>query len=680
MNFYKKMNMKKIFLILSLLLLITCSKDSTEDNSSVYVAPPTNTTNPTTTPSVTQYTLTVTAGTGGSVSTAGGTYNDGTSISITATPSEGYGFVGWNGSDSSISTISVTLTANTTIEALFGQLPQLTLPDTPSKMFTKGVGDTLSIGFSHAGGYKSTSLSAEYGSVSVISEPNEGDTEGNIVIEYTVNTVENVDWSRTIAGTDDIEISFTGADDLNLISEYQVRTQPEPIYKDYLKSNLETKTSRIKVDPYLIRFLNQRDNFFEGCYIGENFGDPNNYNLNGNAFDQIRDMGYLDINSDGYDDIVMHPHYWDGSNGTFASVKTGIEFYLYDNGQYTYTDIRTQNGDIPEAFLTTKFLIGDYDNDGNPDVYAGNHGTDSAPYIDENQFFLFNDFNNLGYFTIIDNPYNRNSHFAASADIDNDGDLDIFGGGLYPCDQNGGSCDFIINNGGRSFSQGNLLDDVVHEGTKSYFFRNISTSDIFDVDGDGNLDLLLHGKGADDNYESFPWLSDEEIENIPFQSSAAKILFGNDDGKFTLSNMKYLPVIEGYNKGLDFNVFDLDGDGKKEIIMLLTGDGSIGEWVSGGSLGGGDNDNQITTNYYQGYQIQIAQLDDDRNIIDVTENFMDGNGQTGIGLGCDNENFMFLQISDFDNDGLIDMYSEDSRMGPNFIRWEWNGSKFSKVD
>ena len=76
-------------------------------------------------------------------------------------------------------------------------------------MFTKGVGDTLSIGFSHAGGYKSTSLSAEYGSVSVISEPNEGDTEGDIVIEYTVNTVENVDRMTTIAGFDDIEISIS---------------------------------------------------------------------------------------------------------------------------------------------------------------------------------------------------------------------------------------------------------------------------------------------------------------------------------------------------------------------------------------------------------------------------------------------------------------------------------------
>ena len=89
--------MKRIPIYLSLLLLITCAKDSTEDNSSVYVAPPSNTTNPT--PAVTQYTLTVTAGEGGSVSTAGGTYNDGTNVFITATPDNGYSFLGWsNGS------------------------------------------------------------------------------------------------------------------------------------------------------------------------------------------------------------------------------------------------------------------------------------------------------------------------------------------------------------------------------------------------------------------------------------------------------------------------------------------------------------------------------------------------------------------------------------------------------
>ena len=89
--------MKKLPIYILLLVIITCSKDSSEDTSSVYVAPPTNTTN---TPSTTviQYTITVSAGEGGSVSTTGGTYNDGTSISVTATPGEGYGFIGWNGS------------------------------------------------------------------------------------------------------------------------------------------------------------------------------------------------------------------------------------------------------------------------------------------------------------------------------------------------------------------------------------------------------------------------------------------------------------------------------------------------------------------------------------------------------------------------------------------------------
>jgi hypothetical protein len=57
-----------------LLLLLTCAKEDSQD--------------PGTTPSniVPKYTLTVSAGEGGSVSTAGGTYNSGTSTSITATP------------------------------------------------------------------------------------------------------------------------------------------------------------------------------------------------------------------------------------------------------------------------------------------------------------------------------------------------------------------------------------------------------------------------------------------------------------------------------------------------------------------------------------------------------------------------------------------------------------------
>ena len=74
-------------------------------------------------PDPTQYTLTVTAGEGGSVSTEGGTYDEGTSITITATPSNGYKFVGWSDGDNSISR-SVNLSENITIEANFQILLQ----------------------------------------------------------------------------------------------------------------------------------------------------------------------------------------------------------------------------------------------------------------------------------------------------------------------------------------------------------------------------------------------------------------------------------------------------------------------------------------------------------------------------------------------------------------------------
>ena len=119
--------MKKLLIYLSFLLLITCAKDSTEDNSSVYVAPPTNTTNPTSTPTVTQYTLTVSATEGGTVSTEGGTYDEGTEVTITATANEGYRFTGWGGNSSTNESLTITLNSNQTLQALFELIPIYTL-------------------------------------------------------------------------------------------------------------------------------------------------------------------------------------------------------------------------------------------------------------------------------------------------------------------------------------------------------------------------------------------------------------------------------------------------------------------------------------------------------------------------------------------------------------------------
>ena len=109
--------MKKIALYSLCLVLFFCSKD--EETQA-----PTNTVQTTTPePVVTQYTLTVTASEGGSVS-AGGTFDDGTSVSVTATPAEGYEFVGWEGSDSNENTLTLTLTSDTELSPIFNLVIQ----------------------------------------------------------------------------------------------------------------------------------------------------------------------------------------------------------------------------------------------------------------------------------------------------------------------------------------------------------------------------------------------------------------------------------------------------------------------------------------------------------------------------------------------------------------------------
>ena len=648
--------MKKLFFTLSLILLITCSKDSTEDNSSVYVAPPTNTTNPTTTPTVTQYTLSVTAGSGGSVSTAGGTYNDGTSISITATPSEGYGFVGWNGSDSTSSTISITLSANTTIEALFGQLPQLTLPETPSKMFTKGVGDTLSIGFSHAGGYKSTSLSALYGNVSVISEPNEGDVEGDIVIEYTVNSVENVDRTTTIAGFDDIGISISGNDDLENSSTYQIRSQPEPVFKDYLKPSHDLVNSIVAINPALIRYINEKDNSQEDrCnYIN---GGLNQF---GNLSDGYGGIAFADINGDGYDDILLHPVYSEGSATNFSLYKVKFELYLYENGEFKFHEMDFGSFPDAEAHLARKILVGDFDNDGDPDFYSANFGIDFGSYETEKSFFIINNYDVDGTFAYKENPHMEGSHEASSGDIDNDGDLDIYSYGRLGISQP--SSPFYKNIGnfelqmwsGYSPNENIILNPESNDYSWQYnYFNGFNTSsELVDVNQDGYLDLIIAGHEWDQR---------------------SVVLWGSENG-FNTSDKTIVPLIEttvSFPMGtiVDIKVADLNYDGKKEIIFLRTGGGEDG---SGTDIG----------YFYSGWYIQVMEVND-KELNDISVDIIDTFYRDNIvQFSCANpsDNWIYwISINDYDNDGNLDIYNKMLENIP-FHRWEWNGSKYIKVE
>ena len=73
-------------------------------------------------PEVVQYTLSITSGEGGSVSD-GGTYDEGTEATITATPSEGYQFSGWTGDfTGSENPVKINISGDKNITANFEQL------------------------------------------------------------------------------------------------------------------------------------------------------------------------------------------------------------------------------------------------------------------------------------------------------------------------------------------------------------------------------------------------------------------------------------------------------------------------------------------------------------------------------------------------------------------------------
>ena len=95
--------MKK-FLLLIGLCLVTCTCSKGEDNSPIDII---------------KYTVSVSSSEGGSVSSIGGEYNENTSVSITATPQQGYEFSGWTGTTLTGSTISIKVTSNQTITANF---------------------------------------------------------------------------------------------------------------------------------------------------------------------------------------------------------------------------------------------------------------------------------------------------------------------------------------------------------------------------------------------------------------------------------------------------------------------------------------------------------------------------------------------------------------------------------
>ena len=108
--------MRNLFL-LSLLFFLSCS---TESDEQINISTPS--------PSIEKYSLFVNSTVGGTTNSSGGEYEDGTSVSITATPNSGYYFTGWTGSTTSNElTLDITITEDISLVANFQLIPVYSL-------------------------------------------------------------------------------------------------------------------------------------------------------------------------------------------------------------------------------------------------------------------------------------------------------------------------------------------------------------------------------------------------------------------------------------------------------------------------------------------------------------------------------------------------------------------------
>ena len=179
--------------ILSSILIYSCSTEEEESVAPVVQTPQ---------PESVEYSLTVSAAEGGTVSTEGGTFDEGTEVTITATANEGYRFTSWEGNDSTNESLTITLNADQTLRALFELIPIYTLSVTTSE------GGTVS---SEGGEYE------EGASVTIVATPEEG--------------YEFVGWE----GSDETssELTFSINSDLDLSPIFQIIQLYESLYYSY---------------------------------------------------------------------------------------------------------------------------------------------------------------------------------------------------------------------------------------------------------------------------------------------------------------------------------------------------------------------------------------------------------------------------------------------------------------
>jgi uncharacterized delta-60 repeat protein len=314
----------------------------------------------------------------------------------------------------------------------------------------------------------------------------------------------------------------------------------------------------------------------------------------------------------------------DGDLDLFAANSADENNFLYtNNGDNSFTKVTT-GAMVADGGNSYGCAWGDYDNDGDLDLFVINHG--------QNNFLYTN--NGAGSFTkvttgavVTDEGYSRG---CAWGDYDNDGDLDLFV-------LNNNHNNFLYaNNGAGSFTKvtsGTVVEDAGDSRSCAWG----------DFDNDGDLDLFIT------NYD---------LDNCLYEN--------NGDGSFTKVTSGAVVTDGGPSIDCAWGDFDNDGDldlfvanySQDNFLYTNNGDGSFTKVTSGAVVTDGgpsfgcawgdyDNDGDLdlfAANYQQNNFLYTN--NGAGSFTKVTSGVVVTDG--GASFGC--------AWGDYDNDGDLDLF------------------------
>ena len=288
-------------------------------------------------------------------------------------------------------------------------------------------------------------------------------------------------------------------------------------YPDLFVTNRESSTNFL--------YKNNGDLTFTKINLSSVINDPANSN---NSF-------WVDVENDG--DLDIYVLNFAGTN--FLYLNDGIGNFTKFNNSPIVTD---NDQSIVASW-------GDYDNDGDLDLFKGIGGNTSNILYENSGTLNFFNANN----SVISSD--KFSTLGASwADIDNDGDLDLFVANFL-----GQNNSLYINNGDKTFTQ-IKTGAIVNDGG-----RSVGTS-FGDIDNDGDLDLFI-GNYTENN---FLYLNDG-TPNYTFTKVTAGAVVSDMGNTFGVSMCDY------DNDG-DIDVFACNQDNQKNF--LYRNDGNSNNWIN----------------------------------------------------------------------------------------------------